>query len=525
MEYLNTSLFTDVQLWIVEEKLKGSSYAKIKEEYNKNPNFAGTLSSEALKTCLKRSSLSLTWSKGSICGNIPLLSEVDVYSLKEYALETAIDGSYIDVEDVIEKANFLRTTRFSNARCFLVKINCFNIIQEIREEFDKHDAGRDWVYQHIQELEADLMTPRNIEVNRLVACTPSKIELYTNTLFPFLINIPPSLRFTADETMLQPTVSRKVLVPDGMSRPLLPDELTLPHITAMCCCNVLGDKFPLFIVLKSLVKLPSDLLEFQMNGDAVFASSPSGWQTRDTFLFFAICFVNWLSMFRLKLDKSIRNSRAILILDGHKSRENPVAIKILKQHNIEVFIIPSHTSHLTQLYDVGIGSPMKSAFSDFLKKMMKDFEIDKNNTGQLRLFCIRAAILSFDLKANKKACTTAAKLTGLNPVDCSQLLNSNFVQELTPAIQKYIKIKKNTSNANELNINCKFITNDQNINVINDFIKCSKFHKHLSLLNYNGNYLNNVSSLCKRIINDCRFLSTIPCFYDTNSSKIIFFDD
>lgn len=145
----------------------------------------------------------------------------------------------------------------------MVKINCFFIIQEISEEFNKHDAGRDWVYQHIHELEADLMTPRNIEVNRLVACTPSKIETYTKTLFLFLIDIPPSLRFTADETMLQPTVFRKVLVSDG---------LTLPHIIAICCCNVLGDKFPLFIVLKSLVKLPSDLVEFQMNGDAVFAS-------------------------------------------------------------------------------------------------------------------------------------------------------------------------------------------------------------------------------------------------------------
>lgn len=240
-------------------------------------------------------------------------------------------------------------------------------------------------------------------------------------------------------------------------------------------------------------------------------------------MFFSICFVNLLSQFRLKLDKSIRNSKAILILDGHKSRENPVAIKILKQHNIEVFIIPAHTSHLTQLYDVGIGSSMKSAFPDFLKKLMKDFEIDKNDTGQLRLFCVRAAILSFDLKANKKACTTAAKLTGLNPIDDSDLLNSTFVQELTPEIQKYIKKKKNTSNENELNINCKFITNDQYINVTNEFISCSKFHKHLSLMNYDGNYLNNVSSLCKRFINDCRFLSTIPCFYDTNSSKIIFF--
>lgn len=130
---------------------------------------------------------------------------------------------------------------------------------------------------------------------------------------------------------------------------------------------------------------------------------------------------------------------------------------------------------------------------------------------------------SFDLKANKKACTTAAKLIGLNPIDDCDLLNSTFVQELTPEIQKYIKKKKNTSNENELNINCKFITSNQNINVISEFISCSKFHKHLSLMNYDGNYLNNVSSLCKRIINDYRFLSTILCFYDKNSFKIIFF--
>lgn len=45
-------------------------------------------------------------SKGSICGSIPLLKEEDVFALIEYALETAIDGSYIDVDDVIEKANF-----------------------------------------------------------------------------------------------------------------------------------------------------------------------------------------------------------------------------------------------------------------------------------------------------------------------------------------------------------------------------------------------------------------------------------
>ena len=523
MEYLDQTFFSETQTWIVKKKLKGYSYSAIKGKYKEKDDFIGTISDEAIKTCLKRSSLSLTWEKGQIAGNIPLLSEVDVFKLKDYVLETSIDGTYLDVNDTIEKANYLRKERFSNAHSFLIKIRCYNIIEELREEFNKHDAGRDWVYQHIEELEADLSTPRNIEVNRLVACTPEKIQLYTRTLFPFLEQIHPSLRFTADETMLQPSVNRKVLVPNNHSKPLLPNDMTLPHITAMCCCNVVGDKFPLFIILNSLVKIPPDLKSFQETGEAVFSSSPSGWQTRDTFLYWVICFVNWLSLHRLKLDPTIRNSKAILIMDGHKSRENPVAIKILKDHNVEVFIIPAHTSHLTQLFDVIIASPMKSCFSDLLKKMMNDFNIEENNTAQLRFFCVKAALISWDMKANKKACMIGSRLTGLNPIDDGELMSSNFVAKLTPEITKYIKKKKKDIAREELNINCKFISDIENMKTINEFILCSKFHKHLSLLNYSGNYICNVPSFCSRVINDCRFFGQIPCYYDISTSKIHFF--
>lgn len=305
MEYLDTSHFTEKQLWIVVQKLEGFSYTEIKELYKQNANFGGTISDEAIKTCLKRSSLSLNWEKGCTCGNIPLLSEVDVFRLKEYVIDNAIDGCYIDVDNTIEKANFLRKERFTKARNFLLKINCYNIINELADEFKKHDAGKDWVYQHMDELEADLQTPRNIELNRLVACTPEKISHYTDTLFPRLREINAALRFTADETMLQPTTNKKVLVPDGFNRPQLPDNSSFQHLTAMCTCNVLGDKFPLFIILHSLSKIPNDLKQFQEIGEAVFASSPSGWQTRDTFLYYVICFINWMSTFRIKLNSSI----------------------------------------------------------------------------------------------------------------------------------------------------------------------------------------------------------------------------
>lgn len=136
---------------------------------------------------------------------------------------------------------------------------------------------------------------------------------------------------------------------------------------------------PPFIVLPALKKILNDLKQFMINGQAYFCSSQSGWQNRDTFLWFAICLINWLSMFRLKLDKRIRDKQAILIMDHHKSREKHIAIKMLEENKVTVFIIPAHMSHLTQLFDVSIASPMKSVFSTIFRKLMKDFYREENN--------------------------------------------------------------------------------------------------------------------------------------------------
>lgn len=107
--------------------------------------------------------------------------------------------------------------------------------------------------------------------------------------------------------------------------------------------------------------LPSDLIQFIDQDQAyIFCYQPE--QTRDTFLWFTICFQDWLSMFRLKLDKSINEKQAILIMDDHKSRENPISIKMLEQNNVIVFIIPPCTSHFIQLFDVGIVSPITNLF-------------------------------------------------------------------------------------------------------------------------------------------------------------------
>lgn len=51
-----------------------------------------------------------------------------------------------------------------------------------QRKYEIHAVRRPLNNQHLQELEADLMILRNIELNRLIACTPEKIDICTNTL-------------------------------------------------------------------------------------------------------------------------------------------------------------------------------------------------------------------------------------------------------------------------------------------------------------------------------------------------------
>ncbi|KAK8890838.1 hypothetical protein M9Y10_028037 [Tritrichomonas musculus] len=164
--------FSELLKWVIEKKLDNESYERISVLYKIEKNPNESLSKDAQKTCFKRSSLSLRWEKGMTVGRLPILTDVDIDILKENITENAIDGEYIDVEYAVD----------------------------------------------------------------ILACTPEKIGIFCETFLPIVDEIPPPLRFGADETMLAPVITRKVLVPQNFPGPIVPESLPMPHITAMCKC-------------------------------------------------------------------------------------------------------------------------------------------------------------------------------------------------------------------------------------------------------------------------------------------------
>ena len=102
--------------------------------------------------------------------------------------------------------------------------------------------------------------------------------------------------------------------------------------------------------------------------------------TRDTFLIWTFHFLTFLTDYRAKISDEKIYKDALLILDGHTSREYPLALALLRRANVHVLVIQSHTSHVLQMFDCMITAPLKKDFSkyfeSYLSKIQNDEDLD-----------------------------------------------------------------------------------------------------------------------------------------------------
>ena len=62
------------------------------------------------------------------------------------------------------------------------------------------------------------------------------------------------------------------------------------------------------------------------------------------------------------LDRS--SQKPVLVLyDGHKAHLSLTLADWAKDHNVVLFVLPPHTSHLTQPLDVGVFGPLKKLYN------------------------------------------------------------------------------------------------------------------------------------------------------------------
>ena len=507
MEHIDSTDFSDIQKEIITLRVGGMSLSDIIARFNlDHGREMGMLTKQALSHCLERSAVALKWEKGMKGGGDHYLSGPDFAKLKSKVLQSASDDEHLDPESVLNEAYELKTARIKEGILFLESTGSPNLAIKLEAE-PVSPPVRSWVNKRLKELESSLKYKRLIDVKRIIACTPEHLSNYHTTHAELIRSTPAQLLFGADEVMMETSGRTKVLSPNANEEIIGHELAQMPHLTSMCCNNVLGEKVPPFIILNGLATMPVELKPFVDRGQIWLSSSPSGWQTRDTFLYWTICFINWLSTYRLTLSEEIRSADALLIMDGHVSRENPVALSLLSYHHINVLILPSHTSHVLQMFDVILASQLKRKFSKIFRPMLSKVDRSLAVAPQLRQFAVLAFIDAWSQVCNLAYAMTAAKITGTYPCCLEPILNSRFVRPLTPQLERIVASRRPD---NDFTINEKVITSEAIINTINNKLKEVDRWKHLCLRDNYPSY----PEYCNEVIgsenNACRFFGRLP---------------
>ena len=122
------------------------------------------------------------------------------------------------------------------------------------------------------------------------------------------------------------------------------------QVTIVGCVNAVGLCIPPMVIWDR--KTLSPQLTIGEVPGTIYGLSGSGWMDQELF-------DRWFSNHFLRYAPSVRP--LLLLLDGHSSY-CPDTIRLAAQHQVIVFALPPHTTHLTQPLDRGCFGPLKAAW-------------------------------------------------------------------------------------------------------------------------------------------------------------------
>ena len=420
--------------------------------------FGEPLQKQAICTSIRRTSLSMYWIKTMKGGHPQYLCKQDMEFLASEVCEHARVNHAFDANGIRQVALEIKMSRFEKAKIALHLLKAPHYSDSL-SELEVKEPCRSWVNTIISKINSRLFYPVFIDMKRFLACTPQTIDNYFQMCSTILTNTPPAFIFTTDESMCDLSKISKVIIPKTAPTYIEPSPENIPHITGMFCTNVFGSKPPPMFIIKELKNCPPELAYLWRSKQIWLASSANGWMDRYTFLMWCVCFAGWIQEFRTGFAE-FADKYVVLILDGHGSRENSLGIEILEHYKIIIIVLPSHTTHVLQLFDVVLASPTKKLFTDLFRKALQDQtrQISGNETATKRKLAIECMVQAWNTKCTTEACINGAKKVGIYPVSASEPKTSKYVRELTPDEQVVVNRIANNANS-RLNINCSILNN------------------------------------------------------------------
>lgn len=402
------------QLGIWHRREQCQTYERICKDLN--------MSQKSLSKCLLRTAMGYIWYPNFRGGTNPYLCPEDEYSLFESLQDHIDDNNCLRCFEVQDIAHALKTIRNQMA---IIRLNNIGSA-ELALKIDPNPSApsRNWINDFVLRYGLAIRSSVEIEKDRTSAG-------FRNNILNFLMQHAQNISrrnadeiFNSDETMLSSKRVFKAITNREQFHAVTNSIPSFTHMTAMITICAGGERVPPMLILSNLQNLPHNIDNFKSL--AWWGSSTSGWMTKSLFTTWCVNFAHWTTKYRERLNKS---SRFLLLMDGHLSRLNAAAIHYLHIHGIDVIILPAHSSHITQPFDVGIASILKSEYKKHLLTFIREIP-EGTHVGMdiSRLLSIAALFEALSIACSPNKQRRAFEATGIYPFDPENTLASPFVR-------------------------------------------------------------------------------------------------
>ncbi|XP_053390074.1 uncharacterized protein LOC123531140 isoform X2 [Mercenaria mercenaria] len=316
--------------------------------------------------------------------------------------------------------------------------------------------------------ELKTLSPRALAKERAQATSEHVVNSYYENLHTVLLANDlldkPECIYNFDEKGVQTEHRPPKVVAEGVHA--VP-AITSPRssiTTILGCGNALGTQHPPYFIF----------IGQRMNNELLAESTPgvsgcvtdSGWSNSDTFL-------KYLNDHFLKFVQRPDESQPILLIfDGHRSHINIPVIEWAKQHNIILFVLPAHTSHLLQPLDVGCFGPLQRVYNSECHKFLRtspESRITRYNVCKLACSAYAAGLSASNLRS-------AFQKTGIYPFQPAAISKAALAPadayHLTPMTQNTVCSQKPSGDPRD------FFSPDQELIAKKQEFESKKEHKN-----------------------------------------------
>ena len=229
--------------------------------------------------------------------------------------------------------------------------------------------SNNWFYRFLSRWEElKFVKPQKLSIARAKNASPDNLKKYFKELATILttnkLHDKPNRIFNIDETGITTDHSPPKIVCKKDTKPQSITSERNSTITVIAGGNALGNFVPPYYVFPGK-RWKDDFLLGAAYGSAG-EMSESGWSNMNIFH-------NYITKhFARHTGITANNKEPILILyDGHRSHISLTLADWAKNRSVILFVLPPHSSHLTQPLDVGVFGPFKNIYNIECKSFLQ----------------------------------------------------------------------------------------------------------------------------------------------------------